>query len=316
MEKLLKLFLSICCLSLFISCQEEDLKNKRKRAEKRYKEAVQSRQGSIPFQNGIIEAIAIDPTYEQAVYEISVAHLKRGMPHQWLPQYNKALAMDPKVRVPWRGYLYLWFYRDYKKAIADFNASDTLTPNFTDAPQGHSVDFWRGIAYLGLKDHKNSIAYFDKHIQKETEETGEDWVEHEAFLYRGIAHYEIEKDKEYLSKIKENKYELALKDFNTLLKYNSDFADAKYYKALILFDDCQSLQLRIGFEEQTRSNNTLAKILTAEKLDKQQKALKIIKEAIDNFNNGYSNQRPYVETLRQLYWEDYTNLKAKLESMH
>jgi len=272
-------------------------------------------QGTQESINAFAKAVEYDSTHAESWRELSIPFLKRGMPHLWKKYIDKAVELDPVAWQGYRGYNYLWFYRDYKSAIADFDATDTLTPNFTDAPQGHSVDFWRGIAYLGLKDHKKSIAYFDKHIEKETKETGEDWVEHEAFLYRGIAHYESEKDKEYLSKIKENKYELALKDFNTLLKYNSDFADAKYYKALILFDECQSLELNINYEEQTRSSNFLAKILKKLKQEKRQEALKIIDEAIDNFNNGYSNQRPYVETLRQLYWGDYATLKAKLESM-
>ncbi len=120
-----------------------------------------------------------------------------------------------------RGYLYLIFYRNYKKAIADFDASDTLT-DYIDHPQGHSVDFWRGIAYLGLKDYENSIAYWDKHIQRETEESGEDWVELEAFLYRGIAYYES------------GNFDKALEDFDKAIQYFKQTADAKYYKALIL----------------------------------------------------------------------------------
>jgi tetratricopeptide (TPR) repeat protein len=302
MEKLLKLSLSVCCLLLLFSC-EDDTKSKRKRAEQRYKAAIQFRQGSIPFQNGIAEAVTIDSTYEAAVYELSVAHLKRGMPHKWLPQYNKALSIDPKVRYPWRGYLYLWFYRDYKKAIADFDASDSLTPNFIDAPQGHSVDYWRGIAYLGLKDYKNSIVYFDKHIQKEIDESGEDWVEHEAFLYRGIAHYEAKN------------LEKALENFNTLLKYNSDFADAKYFKALVFKSELEMLQQEITMAAARYSDVMHTKIPKEKFQTKKQEALTLINDAIDNFYSGYSNQRPYVETMRQLYIEDYEILKAKLESM-
>ena len=123
MEKWLKLFPSLLVSMLLVSCAEntEEL-DKRKRAEKTYKDAIFYTQGSTAFQNGIAEAVAIDPTYEPGVYELSVADLKRGLPHKWLPQYNKAVDLDPKQRVPWRGYLYLWFYRDYEKAIADFNA--------------------------------------------------------------------------------------------------------------------------------------------------------------------------------------------------
>ena len=226
MEKLLKLSLSIIVVFIIFSCQNETILNaseKRALAKEKYKEAIRFRQGSTPFQNGIAEAIKIDSTYEEAVNELSVAHLKRGMPHKWLPQYNKAVKLDSINRIPWRGYLYLWFYRDYKKAIADFDASDILTPNFIDAPQGLSVDCWRGIAYLGLKNYTKSISYFDKYINKEIENFSEKSVDVTAFLYQGIAYLELED------------YSNAQACFNRLLKNSYGFsADGKYYKALIL----------------------------------------------------------------------------------
>ena len=278
MEKLLKSYLSLCCLLVLFSCKNETSLNaseKRESAEKTYKAAIQFRQGSTAFQNGIAEAVTIDPTYEPGVYELSVADLKRGLPHKWLPQYNKAVKMDSVTRIPWRGYLYLWFYRDYKKAIADFDASDTLTPDFIDAPQGHSVDYWRGIAYLGLNDYKNSNAYFEKHITKETKEFGEDYVDITAFLYNGISYFEA------------GDYEKALLNFNKQLEYSRNLsADAKYYKAQIFIAE-----------------------------DKNKEALETINQAIDDYNQGYNNKRAYVETLRQIYPEDLTALKSKIEKL-
>jgi len=266
MEKSLKLFLSIVLLVCCFSCKTD-----REKAEATYNRAIHYPQGSMMSINGIKRATEIDPTYQQAVYELSVAYLKRGLPHKWKPQYNKAVLLDSVQRIPWRGYLYLWFYRDYKKAIADFDMSDTLTPNFIDAPQGHSVDYWRGIAYLGLKDYKNSLAYFNKFIETETKEWGEDIVEVTGFLYRGIVLYDT------------NEYEKALVDFDKVLKYNrGQSADAKYYKALILKD----------------SNPKEAK--------------QHIDSAISDFNNGYFNQRPYVETIRQIYLEDLEELQQKI----
>jgi len=277
MEKLLKLYLSLLCILVAFSCKKDgDLSASKKRelAEKTYQKAIQFRQGSTPFQNGIAEAVAIDPTYEPGVYELSVADLKRGLPHKWLPQYTKAVVLDSLTRIPWRGYLYLWFYRDYKKAIADFNASDTLTPNFIDAPQGHSVDYWRGIAYLGLKNYNKSNAYFEKHITKETEDFGEDYVDITAFLYNGIAYYEAKN------------YEKALLNFNKQLEYSRNLsADAKYYKAQIFSIEGE-----------------------------KEKALQTINEAIIDFDKGYNNKRAYVETLRQIYSQDLTHLKTTIES--
>lgn len=268
MVKSQKLFLSIVCIFLVFACS-----SKREKAEATYQKAIQYPQGSMMSINGIKKATEIDPTYEQAVYELSVAYLKRGLPHKWLPQYNKAVKLDSATRIPWRGYLYLWFYRDYKKAIADFDASDVLTPDFIDAPQGHSVDYWRGIAYLGLKNYKTSNTYFEKHIAKETKDFGEDYVDVTAFLYNGISYFKL------------GEFEKALATFDKQLKYSRNLsADAKYYKAQIF-----KLQNNIELSRQT------------------------INEAIEDFNLGYNNKRAYVETLHQLYREDLEAFKKTLQ---
>jgi tetratricopeptide (TPR) repeat protein len=308
METLPKYFLSLIAIILLSSCQDEN--NKKERALACFQYGMAHYQGTQESINAFAKAVELDPTHAEAWRELSIPFLKRGMPHLWKKYIDKAVELDPIAWQGYRGYNYLWFYRDYKSAIADFNATDTLTPNFTDAPQGHSVDFWRGIAYLGLKDYENCIAYFDKHIQKEIEETGEDWVEHEAFLYRGIAHFEKNQSKNYLDN-NPGRFQLALNDFNTLLKYNPDFADAKYYKALTLLEENKMLQQRIQIENQTRSNNRRAKMMKTQIQENIKEAKKIGDQAIENFQNGYSDQRPYVETIRQLYLEDYIRLKNK-----
>jgi len=227
-------------------------------------------QGTSKSMTLLDSILKLDPTNAAAWREISIPYLKRGMPLQWKPLIDKAVEHDAKTWQPMRGYLYLWFYRDYKKAIADFDASDTLTPAL-DYPQGHSVDFWRGIAYLGLKDYQNSIAYWDKHITKETEDSGEDWVELEAFLYRGIAYYES------------GNSERALENFDKVIHYFKQSADAKYYKSLIF-----------------------------KGADRNEEALALIEDAIVDFNTGFYNNRDYVETLRQIYLEDLNELKNSL----
>lgn len=271
MVKLSKFYLSIFAFLFFLSCKEKPLEdgksNNRELAEQVYKSGENLLQGSPESMKRIEEAIALDTTYAEAIRELSVAYLKRGMPHKWKPIFDKAVEKDAATWQPWRGYLYLWFYRDYKKAIADFDASDTLT-DYVDHPQGHSVDFWRGIAYLGLKDYKNSIAYWDKHIKKETEESGEDWVELEAFLYRGIAYYES------------GNKEKALENFDKVIHYFKQSADAKYYKAMILSEQ--------GISKE---------------------ASELVEDAIVDFKSGFYNNRPYVETLRQIYSEDLAELK-------
>lgn len=277
MELLQKFFLSIC-LVFFGSCATDttNLSDTERSAlsKKIFDEGSHLYQGSPKSMTRIAHAIEVDPGNCEAQRELSVAYLKRGMPLEWEPQMNKAVACDPALWQPYRGYNYLWFYRDYKKAIADFNASDTLTPNFIDAPQGHSVDYWRGIAYLGLKDYKNSIAYFDRYIDQETLDYGEDWAEPTAFLFRGIAYLE---DEDTVN---------ALLNFDKFDFYSKGrTSDANYYKALIFKQrgDCE-------------------------------KALTLIETAITNFDEGYFNSRAYVETLRQIYRKDLTSLKTEIDT--
>lgn len=227
-------------------------------------------QGTPTCMNAFAFILELDSTNAEAYRELSIPYLKRGIPHHWEKWINKAVEYDPIAWQTYRGYNYLWFYRDYKRAIADFDASDTLTP-YLDYPQGHSVDFWRGIAYLGLKDYKNSIAFWNRHITKETEDTGEDWVEMEAFLYRGIAYYESgEKEK-------------ATENFDKLIHYFKNSADANYYKAKILFEQ-----------------------------EEKEMALEMLENAIVDFDAGFYNNRGYVETLRQIYKQDLEELKTQI----
>lgn len=265
MEKLLKYFLSAILLVSLFSC-----KTKEEKVKDAFDFGFKHYQGTSKHMNAFAYALELDSTKAETYRELSVTYLKRGIPHKWKDWYDGAVEYDPITWQPWRGYLYLWFYRDYKKAIADFDASDTLT-DYIDHPQGHSVDFWRGIAYLGLNDYENSIAYWDKHITKETEDSGEDWVELEAFLFRGIAYYES------------GNSEKAIIDFDKAIQYFKQSADAKYYKALILKEN-----------------------------DKTEEAIDLIEEAVSDFNAGFYNNRPYVETLRQIYLEDLVELKRSL----
>jgi tetratricopeptide (TPR) repeat protein len=223
----------------------------------------------------IAPAIAIDSSNYDAVRELSVAILKRGLIDEWKPKFDKAIACNPQIWVPWRGYLYLQFYRDYDNAIADFDASDT-SPKGTDAPQGHRVNYSRGIAYLGKKDSESAIANCNTYIETTTKETGENWLEPTAFLYKAIAYFEARNFE---------KSELAI---DTFLFYNRNkTAEGHYYKARIALsrNDC---------------------VLAKERLTL----------AYTNYNEGNLFKHPYTEVLRQLYIENLEQLKNDIEKCY
>ena len=281
MEKLLKSFLSAlilfgCSNPIALSSEERVKLAKEKWSfiEKQTDPEIINTQGKPEIMNLLEEIINLDPKHCDAIRELSIAYLKRGMPNQWKPIYDRAVECDAVRWQPWRGYLYLYFYRDYKNAIADFNASDTLTPNHIDSPQGHSVDYWRGHAYLGAKDYENSIRYYQKHIAYVTQEWGEDWVEPDAFLNLAIAYYES------------NQFDKMPPELDRALKhYQNKSADTKYYYALY---------------EQKQGNT--------------QKALEWVKAGIEDFYLGNSKKRGYNEEIKQLYVEMLYELEDELKA--
>lgn len=231
-------------------------------------------QGSPASMTRIEKAIDIDPTNSDALRELSVAYLKRGMMAEWKVRYDKAVAADPDVWIPMRGYLHLLFHRDYDGAIADFNTADSLTPGFKDSPQGQSVDYWRGIAYLGKEDYDNAIINFENHIAAETANAGEDWVETTTFLYNGIAY------------LKKKEFDKALLNFDKMLTYNYDTtADGNYYKA---------------------------KTLAA--LGNYEEAKEYASKALKHFQNGAFHKHDYVEVVYQLYESDIIQLINSLDT--
>jgi tetratricopeptide (TPR) repeat protein len=224
MVKLLKYFLSFFALITLDNCKQSDnfkdySLSDRKRMSVEYLENGEKnfRQGSPENMELIEIAIKLDPNNAAAWRELSVPYLKRGMPHEWKPLFDKAVEIDPIAWQGWRGYLKLFFYRDYVSAIKDFNATDTLTPNFTDYPQSMSVDYLRGLAYLQLDDKQKALDYFTKYIDEVTAKSGEDWVDVDAFIHRAIVF------------IKLSELEKAKLDLEKCLKYYSSSSDSYYH---------------------------------------------------------------------------------------
>jgi tetratricopeptide (TPR) repeat protein len=151
--------------------------------------AVGTRNQGTPAEQMLLrEAQRLDP-YNATVYQqLGDPYLYRGLVTAFPNYYGKAVELDPLAWTGWRGYLYLYVYRDYARALADFDATDTITPGVVDYPQSTSVDYMRGICYLQLGQYDRAIEYFDRHIDREIEVVGPRYIAPETFLYRGIAY--------------------------------------------------------------------------------------------------------------------------------
>lgn len=229
-------------------------------------------QGSVPEQFQLVESMKMDSTNGDLWREIATAPLKRGIADVFFNYYEEGVKRKPLKWSGFRGYIYLYFYRDYQRALADFDYNDQLIGE-VGFSQGQSHDYMRGLCYYGLKDYENSLVFLDKYINETTTEEGEEWVDVYAFLYRG------------LTKVRLERFDEALEDFDTALKYYPNLSDCFYHKARIL---------AYGKEFE--------------------KALELLEKARSNFQKGYYHQRPYVEVPEQVYIQDIEVLEKEIKA--
>ena len=167
------------------------------------------------------KAIEYDQENSDAWMESSVAFNKAGDFEKGFEYLNKAVELDPKLHLGYRGWIRLRKMRDFDKALVDFDRLDSLTPNSVDAPWGEDIDFLRGECYFGKKEYQKAIKLFNRNIQNQKE----DWADVQSFVYLGLCEYEL------------GNYEKAISEFKRALKQSeyvpeSFFGMAKSYQKL------------------------------------------------------------------------------------
>lgn len=167
------------------------------------------------------KAIEYDPENSDVFKELSVHFNKAGDFEKGFEYLNKAVELDPKLHLGYRGWIRLRKMRDFDKALVDFDQLDSLTPNFVDSPWGEDIDFLRGECYFGKKEYQKAIELFNRNIQNQKE----DWADVQSFVYLGLCEYEL------------GNYEKAISEFNRALKQSeyipeSFFGMAKAYHKL------------------------------------------------------------------------------------
>lgn len=130
--------------------------------------------------------------------EYSVQLNKAGDFENGFKYLNKAVELDPKLHLGYRGWIKLRKMRDYDEALADFDRLDSLTPYFVDTPWGEGIDFLRGECYFGKKDYQKAIDLFNRNIKN----LEEDWADIHSFVYLGICEYELGNYKKSIQEFK------------------------------------------------------------------------------------------------------------------
>lgn len=158
------------------------------------------------------KAIEYDQKNSNAWMERSVTYNKAGDFEKGFEYLNKAVELDPKLHLGYRGWIRLRKIRDFDKALEDFDRLDSLTPNFVDAPWGEGIDFLRGECYFGKKDYQKAIELFNRNITNQKE----DWADIHSFVYLGLCEYEL------------GNYEKAISEFQRVLKQTENVPESYF----------------------------------------------------------------------------------------
>lgn len=152
------------------------------------------------------------PEYSDAYFEQSVAFNKRGDYAKGFELLDKAVQLDPKIHLGYRGWMKLRKLRNYQGALSDFDRLDNLTPHTIDAPWGEDIDFLRGECYFGKKDYQKAIGFFNQSIINQKE----NWADVHAFVYLGLCEYEL------------GNYEKSISEFQRALNQSDHVPEAHF----------------------------------------------------------------------------------------
>jgi tetratricopeptide (TPR) repeat protein len=203
-------------------------------------------QFSKEYQAALDEAIAIDPGFAYAYEAKSTAYLKSGDFVSWIQLMDKAVALNPKEHLSYRGWCRYQFFKDYEGAIRDIERLDSLSKYDI----GHSVNAHyhlhvaRALCYKALGQKEKAIDIIEKQLAQSDYDPGLFDYIHLGVLYLEIENYakaetSLLKQQE-INDLAENRYYLGLlyKITNQKAKAQKELekAKVKYQKESWLFD--------------------------------------------------------------------------------
>lgn len=179
--------------------------------------------GSYLSQKYLDSAITLCPEFAEAWREKGEAFLRRGDYAIWKKCIDQAVKRQPNLYLGYRGWCRFVFLRDYEGTLCDLMRLDTLVNFEYMTVQDMNICSIISLSYLALGDYPKALLYLNRSLSKEQQ--NDEFVDRAGmhdYLYRGIL------------KMKTQDYTGAITDFDEQIRRYETYADAYYYKALVL----------------------------------------------------------------------------------
>lgn len=192
-------------------------------------------QFSKEYQTILDESLAIDPTFDYAYWAKSIAYLKSGDFVTWKKLIDKAVELNPKEHLGYRGWCRYQFFRDYKGAIKDIEKLDSLVDYDIGQSQNgtYHLNIAKGLCYKAIGEKEKAIEIIENQIKLNEQE---DFVGAYDYLHLGVLYLET------------GKFEKAVEVFKKQSQ-NNELAENQYYSALAFLNLDQSTAYRSSLEK-------------------------------------------------------------------
>ena len=184
---------------------------------------------SNEWQSNLDSALAITPDNDYLWQQKAMPYFKCRKYEVGMQYLDKAVVLNPKEYLGYRGFIKCIFSKNYADAIIDFSNAIEFNGNKTEME--HPYSFYIGIGYLQLNKFDSAISYLTKTVETESPSGSTYLLHFMDWFYLGIAQYESKN------------YTAAIIFFDKTIQLYSHFSEAKFYKAICLH------KLRIKQEE-------------------------------------------------------------------
>ena len=162
--------------------------------------------------------LAVCPQVAYAYQQKALPFIKDGKYAEALPLEDKAVELDPRAWLAYRGFLKCIFTKDYTGALVDFQQVARLKPGSRE--MDHTYPFFEGLCNLELRNYPQAEANFKEDIRQQKGPDGRQDVHFNTLFYIGVLYLEM---KHYLP---------AKAYLGQCLKVYPQHPEANYYSGL------------------------------------------------------------------------------------
>lgn len=151
--------------------------------------------GNRIIENSLLKLKSVDA---ETYHGYSVQNTKNGNYDEAIAYLNNAANLDPANVDGYLGWVLLYYYRDYDKALFHLERLDSST-NYVDYVGTDNIMYAIGLCYKQKGNYSKALEHFKRAIDHEIKEYGEEWVNHQMFYQTGRTLHRLNQPLEAIS---------------------------------------------------------------------------------------------------------------------